>query len=401
MSDTATGPLAAYLRQMISETIEIGLVPFIGLALAVVPSFIVMGLTGFGPAIVFHVAWHYLSVAFPRLAGGVAGRAQGLPGDNAVVDAVMLLAVNAPFSVVPLYRRCRADVNWDYFWWLFLPITGFFCVGTEVLVHAAPDTLRLVLGYAFLSFAAWLLLRELNQLGLGHFLRHWLPQSPSVANSLLHSVARLLDVVCPTTATSTSCDEAPTGHEPLTGWRWRALAMGSGALSGALNGMFGTPGPPLLIFFALAPNCTPSIVRATSTACHFWNLPIRLLYFFGYKKRFNPSKLPHMLVVVVFSQVGLRIGNRLHDHLREKYPHTLKWSMLALLVAACALMAALPTATEALLLIGLTLGVVAMHHHEPDLRHWLHTHSYSSTSVVDRGATDSGEDEPSNHCNLP
>ena len=44
------------------------------------------------------------------------------------------------------------------------------------------------------------------------------------------------------------------------------------------------------------------------------------------------------VVVIVFGQIGLRIGSRMHDTVKEKAPHTVQCAMLALLIGACTLM---------------------------------------------------------------
>jgi uncharacterized membrane protein YfcA len=293
-----------------------------------------MGMTGFGPAIIFHVSWQLLVRMFPQLT----------TSDNEIVDAVMLLAVNAPFSILPLYFESKADINWDYFWWIIIPKTTCFCLGTEILVHSPPELLKQMLGVVFLLFGFWLFGKELNKIGFFAYLnRH---------NSSV--VATFFETICPATATGTAAAGARDR-------KWRALAVICGGMSGLLNGMFGVPGPPLLIFFALAPGVGPSGVRATSTACHFWNLPVRLTYFFGVKHRFDPSKLIHMIVVIVFGQIGLRIGSRLHDKVKDKAPHTIQCSMLALLVGASSLMITVPFSVELAAMLFMFAFVIVVH----------------------------------------
>eukprot|EP00906_Rhabdomonas_costata_P020576 RCo029975 len=335
--------MPSLIYSLFEQSLAVGAMPLLGLALFVVPSFIAMGMTGFGPAIIFHVAWVLLVRLFPTLTSS----------SNEVVDAVMLLAVNAPFSIIPLYLESRADINWDYFWWLLIPKTTCFCLGTEVLVHTPPQLLKNVLGVVFMAFGVWLLGKELNRIGFLGWVQFRFSGVPPVG-----ALARAVAKICPDSGPGT----AASGSREF---RWRALAVVLGGLSGLLNGMFGVPGPPLLIFFALAPGVGPSGVRATSTACHFWNLPIRLTYFFGFKKRFDPSKLIHMLVVIVFGQVGLRIGSRLHDTVREKAPHTVEFSMLAILFGACTLMIDVPFTVELAVVAAMFLLTVVVHYQYP------------------------------------
>lgn len=352
--------IMAWLHQAAS----IGLAPSMGLAAFVIPSFFVMGLTGFGPAIVFHVAWQLLVKTFPSLTAG-----SQMAGENDLVDAVMLLAVNAPFSIIPLYYESKKDISWDYFWWLFIPKTTCFCLGTEVLVRTPPAVLKVVLGIVFLVFAVWLIGKEFNQLGLSAYIRNhggrpwmWL--------------ASLMDTIFPVSKAGGGID----GHP----WRWKTAAALCGGASGFLNGMFGTPGPPLMIFFALAPGCNPSVIRATSTACHFWNLPIRMFYFFGVKRRFDPTKIVHMLIVISFGQVGLRLGNRMHDTAKERFPHTLKWCMHALLIVGSALMVGLSLPAQVGLLVASSAFVVFMHRHEPEIRRVLIDHDPVANASVSK-----------------
>eukprot|EP00998_Keelungia_sp_KM082_P005374 NODE_1702_length_1243_cov_61.008961_g1687_i0.p1 GENE.NODE_1702_length_1243_cov_61.008961_g1687_i0~~NODE_1702_length_1243_cov_61.008961_g1687_i0.p1 ORF type:complete len:352 (+),score=46.64 NODE_1702_length_1243_cov_61.008961_g1687_i0:129-1184(+) len=327
---------------IVAQATHIGVTPLLGLAGFVVVSFIAMGMTGFGPAIVFHVAWQLLVRIFPSLTGHEAG------GDNEMVDAVMLLAVNAPFSIIPLYISSRKDIKWDLFWWLFIPKTTCFCLGTELLLATSPTTLKRGLGFVFFVFAIWLLGKELSKLGVGSWLRRL----------GYHTLARWFEIVFPPSTVNTE------GNGKIL----KAGAAACGAMSGLLNGMFGTPGPPLLIFFALAPGFNSSAVRGTSTACHFFNLPIRLVYFFFVKKKFDATKLIPMLVVIVFGQIGLRIGDKMHSAVRET---VVQWSMLALLFGACALMMDLAFEKTLPLFVALFFMVVLMDRKEKDLRRFL------------------------------
>ena len=189
------------LHDVVQQSLAVGFVPLVGLAAFVVPSFVAMGMTGFGPAIIFHVAWQLLVRMFPTLTDS----------SNEVVDAVMLLAVNAPFSILPLYFESKQDINWDYFWWLLIPKTTCFCLGTEVLVRTPPQLLKNVLGVVFMLFGVWLLGKELNRVGcLG-----WLQACSSApVAALARSVAKL----CPDTGPGS----AASGSREF---KWRALAV--------------------------------------------------------------------------------------------------------------------------------------------------------------------------------
>ena len=100
---------------MAASVVVIGIAPFDALAAGAVVSFIAMGLTGFGPAIVFHVWWQMCVHTWPSLSGST-----GIAGDNFVIDGVMLLAVNSLFSIVVLYWKSKGDVKWELFWCAFV-----------------------------------------------------------------------------------------------------------------------------------------------------------------------------------------------------------------------------------------------------------------------------------------
>eukprot|EP01006_Ploeotia_vitrea_P049635 TRINITY_DN67362_c7_g2_i1.p1 TRINITY_DN67362_c7_g2~~TRINITY_DN67362_c7_g2_i1.p1 ORF type:complete len:395 (-),score=20.95 TRINITY_DN67362_c7_g2_i1:238-1422(-) len=331
----------------ISQALEIGVIPLAALAAFVIVSFIAMGMTGFGPAIIFHIGWQLLTQIWPVLSSASAH------DTNDVIDAVMLLAVNAPFSILPLYYTSKKDVRWDLFWWLFIPKTTCFVLGTEVLVKMPPQRMKEMLAVVFILFALFLLGRELNRLGLGVWLR------ARDGSKFLQNLGKKMETLWPVEGGDT---EVLVLDRTL-----KAGAALCGAASGLLNGMFGTPGPPLLIFFAFI-NTNASVVRGTSTACHFWNLPIRMLYFFGVKQRFDSSKLAHMVIVIVFGQIGLRIGDRMHETVSQT---TSQWFMLALLFGACCLMLEYPLWISLPVFIALFTFVGVISHYEKKIKAYL------------------------------
>ncbi len=214
----------------------------------------VSALSGFGLAIIFHVAVQILSLV------GVLQ----LP----LADVVVLICILGPFTNWPLLFVSRMHVMWRLFAILWPTQAIFMFIGLWLLVSVKNDTLKTALGVVLLLFALWKVIDELRQyLKRRHTVVAQSPSSnPPEKDQTFCVKNNRLKLSQDSSIDYVECQEKGEVQPLLTKniikqdeeqntFRWTtwtlALAFICGCLSGLLGGLFAVSGPPLMVFVTL------------------------------------------------------------------------------------------------------------------------------------------------------
>ncbi len=121
----------------------------------------------------------------------------------------------------------------------------------------------------------------------------------------------------------------------VSSWRARALVVFPALLSGFLSGLFGTGGPPLMIFVAFS-GINKNEWRASGCAMTVLIMPFRLVYLFHLRPELlDSSEFVGYATSTVLSLIGLYVGNRINKHVS---PTMFDQGLLILLAVASLLM---------------------------------------------------------------
>lgn len=178
-------------------------------------------------------------------------------------DAVVLvLLINIP-AEIRIVTRSRRAIEWHGVFWIALGIGLGIPAGTAILALGDPSALLTVLGGVLVA------------IGLA-FLR--LERSPDRPG-------------------------------------WRRAAMPTGLISGVLTGLFGTGGPPLIVFYRLT-GATKSTFRGNLMALFLLMTVVRLPVY-GITGLITVPRLVTGLAVLPSVALGAWIGQRVHVDLAE------------------------------------------------------------------------------------
>jgi len=256
--------------------LAIGVINFTGIA--------VWAVSSFGNGIVYHIGWQVCSLL-----------SEGRVCSGSISVVVVHITMAAVFLFPSQLLILREHVNWRLALHLTLSQQLGLYVGMYVLFLAETAWLGRSLGLLFFLVAVHMAVAEGS----------WKPPPAAAAASSPTSVPAAVDdadrPVPPPLPSSYAVDS----------WARRGTVWLTGASSGLCSGLFGTGGPPMMLFVAW--NSLPSTeTRATLALCEVFNNTGRVVFLLFFQSKINVLTASYGGVFVALSVsgfVGLVLGN--------------------------------------------------------------------------------------------
>jgi len=223
-------------------------------------------MTGFGSAIIGQVIWNLLGALFTY---------DPLIGNIQVIYPALMIAEGCQAAYI--FAKNRGDVRWDVFWVLTPSVTVMVLVGNYILVSQPPAVLGFCIGFFFVVFASYQLLKRSVK-------QHRMNMSPSQYKDEgelvpVLAVEESIDgdgATASATVTLHDDEEEELESVPMIitegkgaeqGFRGEkvsygayfqsvycsksgAVGLGAGLASGLLEGIYGMGGPPIIFFYS-------------------------------------------------------------------------------------------------------------------------------------------------------
>ena len=290
---------------------------------------------GFGSSLVFQMLWSVLPYC------GVEVDGVGDP----VLALAILIVLNCTNSG-PLIFMGVQDIQWNVVATILPPMLLFTPLGSYALVALPSTLLAYLLGLLFVTFPTY----KIKSLALDQ-IAEWHAPPPPLDDGDAHGLSadsdgdgsdlslvgfgfEFEDEECSLSEQCESEDDLEEVLLPVSdaeaGAAERIVAQSSagvqlskmaiaggmvaGAGSGILEGMFGSGGPPIVMFFQSLPDLEKSMIRATYQICVASTIIMRLgaaIVFHFYHARL----IPVYLSVIPATVCGTYLGNKLHHAL--------------------------------------------------------------------------------------
>ena len=247
-------------------------------------SYTAWALTGFGSAIIFQILWYFISLFY---------------GSGDIVDGLLYLSI-AGVAVMPYQAvLLRKHINWKLVGVMLIGFIPFLFVGINVLLIVTSPWLKRSLGFLFLL--QWFkMVYDQRQHELKNLQKHdsgetftAKPQETIVPAKSQHDTLETAENPLTTVASTTVIE----GKVELVGFRfktWRdvLILLCVTSFAGFLGGMFGTAGPPYMVWLTYNRHVNKDIWRASAaTMSSFYILP-RIIYLLYASGRYNANFIP-------------------------------------------------------------------------------------------------------------
>ena len=236
-----------------------------------------MGATGFGDAIFLYVLL--------SLFGSSA-----TAGSSELMEALLLITFGGLGSMAIQTLLLWKRINWKLTIWLTVPISIFTIVGMWSLQHLSEYTMTLkrLLGMLFLFVSFFKLRQEI-----------------------------MLKVNCTANGSSTSKNSNNIFIDPFKEDSDKIVTIGAGICSGFLAGLYGTGGPPLMVWVSTY-NVAKDEWRASNAMIWLVTNIFRVLYIIVFQERIESGDAVGLLsVLFIVGAIGAALGSKASEFLGE------------------------------------------------------------------------------------
>ena len=261
-------------------------------------SYTAWALTGFGSAIIFQILWYFVSLFY---------------GSGDIVDGLLYLSI-AGVAVMPYQAfLLKQHINWKLVGVMLSGFIPFLFVGINVLLLVSSPWMKRSLGFLFLL--QWFkMVYDQRQ----HELKAMqVDKSAELAKSQHNAVEKGENPLTSFDSTSVVEDKEEDVGFRFKSWCDVFILLCVTSFAGFLGGMFGTAGPPYMVWLTYNRDVNKDTWRASAaTMSSFYILPriIYLLYASGrYDANFIPIYIATMLAGICATLVANKFLNKFVD----------------------------------------------------------------------------------------